>query len=273
MSNILTRTIYGGLFIALVMGAFLLGEYVSAVALGGFMILGLLEFYKFFSEIENPQVKPVKFIGLFGGIILFSTLIVLEVTQYDFDILLVLIPLFFLPLFSIVFSREENPLLNLTVTFFSWIYILLPFYIMFKIYLFESDVTFQWTYVIGFFILVWSNDTFAYLSGRFFGKHKFFERISPKKTWEGAIGGFLMTIVFGIIYTSLFDKDYLFWITAAIFVSPVSILGDLIESRFKRLYNIKDSGTILPGHGGVLDRFDASLYAAPFFYLLLVMYF
>ena len=114
------------------------------------------------------------------------------------------------------------------------------------------------------FLLVWVNDTFAYLSGSLFGKHKLFPRISPKKSWEGAIGGGLMTIIVGLC-VSPYIEGYTIRDTAIIscIVAVFGIYGDLLESLFKRSIEIKDSGNILPGHGGILDRFDAIIFTIP----------
>ncbi len=110
------------------------------------------------------------------------------------------------------------------------------------------------------------NDTFAYLSGRIAGKTKLIERISPNKTWEGTIGGIIFTILAGIAVGYLFDSEHiLFWIVSAIIIAPCAILGDLIESLFKRNLDVKDTGNIMPGHGGILDRFDATFLVVPFF--------
>jgi phosphatidate cytidylyltransferase len=119
--------------------------------------------------------------------------------------------------------------------------------------------------ILGFFILIWSNDTFAYLVGRSVGKTKLFQRISPGKTWEGTVGGVICTQ--GIAYAlSIYftELEPIHWHVVAVIVSVFGTLGDLVESMFKRSLGVKDSGNILPGHGGILDRFDAVLVAAPF---------
>ncbi len=117
------------------------------------------------------------------------------------------------------------------------------------------------------FLLIWSNDTFAYLIGRMIGKTKLFERISPKKTWEGTLGGIFMTVLVGFLIGEFLptNEPLWFWLGAAIIIAPCAILGDLYESMFKRSLKIKDSGSILPGHGGILDRFDAVFFSVPFF--------
>ncbi|HTO37421.1 MAG TPA: phosphatidate cytidylyltransferase [Brumimicrobium sp.] len=271
MSNILVRTIWGALFVGIMIGSFLLGTYSTAVILTLFMAIGLFEFYRFFKE--NEETNPPATTGIVGGILLFITLLAPSLFDFQLNQLWIAIPVLFLPFFHIIFSLNKNPLADLMVLAFSWLYILLPFYFMFSIQSFPIEREYSWGFILGFFVMVWANDTFAYLSGRFFGKHKLFERISPKKTWQGAIGGFIFTLLFGALYAALFKQDFLFWILAGVVISPMSIFGDLIESRFKRIVNVKDSGTILRGHGGILDRFDAAMYAAPFFYLWMTIYF
>ena len=126
--------------------------------------------------------------------------------------------------------------------------------------------------ILGVFLLVWTNDTFAYISGNLFGKHKLIERISPNKTWEGFFGGFFITILVGyLIDLYIFNGDS-FWILAALIVSPAAVIGDLYESSLKRKNKVKDTGNILPGHGGILDRFDAMFFAIPFFYIWYIFF-
>jgi phosphatidate cytidylyltransferase len=126
--------------------------------------------------------------------------------------------------------------------------------------------------VLGFFLLVWANDTFAYLTGVTFGKHPLFKRISPKKTWEGSLGGALLTIAFSyLVFKYLGVISLIDWIIVAALIIIFGTFGDLSESMIKRLAQVKDSGNILPGHGGMLDRFDAVLFAAPVVFLYLLI--
>jgi phosphatidate cytidylyltransferase len=135
-----------------------------------------------------------------------------------------------------------------------------------------NAISYSFTLPLGFLILQWSSDTFAYLVGRQFGKYKLFERISPKKTMEGFVGALILTMAMGFFLSQFWDdistKD---WIVVAAIVVVFGTLGDLVESLLKRNLSIKDSGSILPGHGGVLDRFDGVFISAPavYFYLLL----
>lgn len=271
MSNILTRTIWGALFIVIIISSFLVGSYATAITLGVFMVIGILEFYRFFKS--SDIIKPMTIIGIVGASLLYTGLVLQKLELIQFDLNLLFIPVIFLPTLNLIFSQTKNPLLDLSITFFPWLFYVFSFYLMFSVLTFEGGNELPWVFITGLFVLVWTNDTFAYLSGRAFGKHRLLERISPKKSWEGAIGGFIFTILFAFIFSYFTNKEYIFWILAAIVISPTCILGDLIESKLKRLVNVKDSGKILPGHGGVLDRFDAVTYAVPFFYLLLILFF
>lgn len=145
-------------------------------------------------------------------------------------------------------------------------YIILPFIFIVKIS--NLDGYFQPKLIIAIFIIIWTNDTFAYIVGKSIGKNKLFETISPKKTIEGFVGG----VVFAIISSVIISKYYLqmpvyVWIITALIVSFFGTIGDLVESKFKRIANVKDSGNIMPGHGGMLDRLDSIIFVAPFLFL------
>ena len=129
--------------------------------------------------------------------------------------------------------------------------------------------------MVGIFSLIWINDTFAYLVGKNFGRRKLFERISPKKTVEGFLGGLIFTIIgsyVAFIVTGLLDLEA--WLGLAVIMSVFGTLGDLIQSKFKRQAGVKDSGRLMPGHGGLFDRLDSIIFASPFVfaYLQLLTY-
>jgi phosphatidate cytidylyltransferase len=127
--------------------------------------------------------------------------------------------------------------------------------------------------MIGYLGILWLNDTGAYFTGSLIGKHKLFERISPKKTWEGSIGGAVLAIATAYLASILFPQFSAWkWIGIGILTVIFGTLGDLVESALKRSLNIKDSGTILPGHGGILDRFDAVLVSVPFVFVFLSLF-
>jgi phosphatidate cytidylyltransferase len=128
--------------------------------------------------------------------------------------------------------------------------------------------------ILGIFILAWTNDTFAYLVGKSFGKRKLMEKISPKKTIEGFFGGIVGALFASFIFfkfTSISEYNLIFWLFLALLVSVLGTIGDLIQSKFKRLAGVKDSGNIMPGHGGVYDRLDSIIFAGPFIYLFIII--
>jgi len=129
---------------------------------------------------------------------------------------------------------------------------------------------YDFIFILGIFVLIWVNDSFAYLTGKNFGKHKLYERISPKKTIEGFLGGVIFTVFASIVIAQFSDSLNIWqWIGFGLIVSFFGTIGDLIQSKFKRQAGVKDSGTIMPGHGGIFDRLDSVLYASPFVFLFL----
>jgi phosphatidate cytidylyltransferase len=179
----------------------------------------------------------------------------------------------FLVILNELWRNVENPILNISLLVFGAGYTLLPFYMILAL----ADLSQKYAYIfplaLGMYLLIWTNDTFAYFSGRLFGKRPLFARISPKKTWEGTIGGLLFTLLIGyVLFLTTNELPLTFWIVSALIVAPAAIVGDLLESLFKRSVGAKDSGTLLPGHGGILDRFDAVLFTVPFYYFWSLFY-
>lgn len=182
---------------------------------------------------------------------------------------LALIPIAAITLFK--FPKElyfENGKLIFTV-----VYLALPFGFALglpKFSTLEPEKTFTLE-VFMLFVLIWSSDTFAYLTGKFFGKHKMAPKISPKKTWEGFAGGVVLTLVLGFFVEHYFPELRGNWMVVGLLVSIFAPLGDLVESQLKRSFAVKDSGNIIPGHGGVLDRLDSFIICAPVIYLYFIL--
>ena len=182
---------------------------------------------------------------------------------------LALIPIAAITLFK--FPKElyfENGKLIFTV-----VYLALPFGFALSLPKFstlDTEKTFTLE-VFMLFVLIWSSDTFAYLTGKFFGKHKMAPKISPKKTWEGFAGGVVLTLVLGFFVEQYFPELRGNWMIVGLLVSIFAPLGDLVESQLKRSFAVKDSGNIIPGHGGVLDRLDSFIICAPVVYLYFIL--
>lgn len=248
-------------------------EWIFAALFFLITILGLREFYNL---ITNDHVKPQTWFGVVAGGFFY---LMITVSQYlsaslpgNLSVLLpvgMMIPLFFIPFVIELYRNTQSPLFNISLTILGIFYIALPLALL---NVMNSDQTVHFlgfpAFLTGYFLLVWFNDTAAYLYGKQFGKHKLFERISPKKTWEGTLAGLTVAILTAVGFSFLI-KDILIldWIVLAILVVFFGIMGDLAESMIKRSLNVKDSGTILPGHGGILDRFDAIFLSAPFVFL------
>ena len=272
MNNFWQRALTGIVFVAVLIGAILLGGWYLHITFGLIVILGLLEFYKLFEKTES---QPQLIVGtLIGGGVYFSTFILLHLNiLYPQSLALVFILIAFI-FISIVelFRQKKKPFENIALTYIGIVYIVVPF--IFINLLADTFNGFHKVWpLLSVFILIWCNDTLAYLTGRLFGKHKLFERISPKKTWEGFIGGLIFTLIFALVLAYFSNDSFAKLIIFAIVVSVVGTLGDLVQSMLKRSVDVKDSGNFLPGHGGILDRFDAVLFVVPVIFLLEVFVF
>lgn len=261
MSESLTRSISGIIYIVLLIGATLFSNWTFDLLIIFFLFVGIFEF----SKLYKINLVTSFIIGIFFTIPLISGN---ESFQKTLPYVLIFeIPfLFFLiyDLFKADFKIYRN---NYLKYIFLLGYVIFPFLILTQLPLLQGN--YQPNIVIGMFILIWNNDTFAYICGKSFGKRKLFEKMSPKKTIEGFIGGLLFTLIAAYIlsiYFTIFNLNT--WLLTAIFVSVFGTIGDLVESKFKRQANIKDSGSIMPGHGGILDRLDSVIFATPFLFLI-----
>lgn len=269
MSDILKRSLTGAIFVVVMISAFVYSSYSAVVLLFILTLIGLKEFYQLFEH--KKKYFPQKIMGIIGGAYIFLVFVGVHIERIDYFAYVSLVPLFLSVLIAELYRRKEEPITNLSLTLFAWLYIPILFFSMLLIR--DYFPTHQWKYVVGMFVAVWSNDSFAYLTGRWLGKNKLFERISPKKTWEGTFGGILFATLFSVLYALILDLDLLFWGVAGVLIAIASIFGDLFESLLKRSAGVKDSGALMPGHGGVLDRFDAALFAAPVFFVWMMLYF
>lgn len=269
--NLITRTITGVLFVAIMVCGFLRPE---AMILLFALITGmtLWEYTGLANDIEDVSVN--RFISTVAGVYLFLAVAgwriglvqgFIAMTPYLLTVIYLMV--------SELYQKQKNPVNDWAYTMLGQMYIALPLS-MINIVAFQISETgepsFDMLLPLSIFIFLWTNDTGAYCSGSLFGKHKLFPRISPGKTWEGSIGGGILVMivsgVIGYLVNSNGDNHMLSipeWVGLGVVIAVFGTWGDLVESLFKRTIGIKDSGNILPGHGGMLDRFDSSLMAIP----------
>lgn len=271
MTNLVTRTLYGLLFAVIMVGSIIYDSGLFAFIMFVFCLIGVSEMAKL-----HPKYKFRIFDKLLFSISSLLVYIPLTFVALEFSeskILLLAIIGILLPFIHGLFSKKI-PFSELALVHWSSIlFVAFPAGLMF--FFFNEKVT---GFMAGPYLLlavivfIWLNDIFAYLVGSQFGKRRLFARISPKKSWEGSIGGLIFTLLSAYLLSVFIEwislKDAL--IIASIIVIFGS-LGDLIESMMKREANVKDSGKILPGHGGVLDRFDATFFAVPFVFIYLIL--
>ncbi len=266
MSNFIVRTITGVLFVAILVSCFLKPE---AMILLFALITGMTvwEYTGLVNEWDDIQVN--RFITTVAGVYLF-----IAMAGYCTGVTptTVFIPYLITIMYLIIaelFTKAPNPVNNWAYTMFSQLYIALPFSTI-NVLAFQTGAPGQYNEILplSLFIFLWVNDSGAYCAGSLFGKHKLFPRVSPGKSWEGSIGGAVFVLVAAAIIgwlTGGTDRSLSIpvWMGLGLVVVVFGTLGDLVESLFKRTLGIKDSGNVLPGHGGMLDRFDSSLMAIP----------
>ncbi|GAB4144384.1 MAG: phosphatidate cytidylyltransferase [Bacteroidia bacterium] len=266
--NLIQRLITGSIFVTVLVGGIIWNQWSYGILFLFIITAGLLEFYRLS---EKAGATPQKILGLTAGIAFFAGTFGIYATSKNLLILIVLsFLLLFVSFITELYRQSKHPFQNIAFTVLGILYVAVPFSLWnFTLFELPEPPLGEWRYkgniLLGFFIILWTSDSLQYVCGRLFGRHKLFERISPKKTWEGFIGGALFTMLAawfaGQYFTELRPVQ---WMIIAGIVAVAGTLGDLVESMFKRSIDIKDSGNILPGHGGILDRFDAVLISSPF---------
>ncbi|CAN5482516.1 phosphatidate cytidylyltransferase [soil metagenome] len=271
-----TRAITGFFFLIVMIGSFLLGHYVFGAF---YLVLCSFCLYEFYTLIRQNTASPNVIAGILNGMLIYAAFALLTYsvefpqpalygshTAYKMLLLLTLTSgaIFVQELFK----RAESPFTNIAYTYLGIIFTIVPFTFFHALAYIKGEFSFH--IPLAFMILLWANDTGAYLVGSKLGRTKLFERHSPKKTWEGFIGGIIISAGAALIVSHYYHELlWSHWVTMAVLISCFGTVGDLVESMFKRSINVKDSGSILPGHGGLLDRFDGLLLAAPIVYTYL----
>ncbi len=257
MNENVIRSLSGIVYISVLILATLYSIESFFILFGVFLILTAKEFARL---IHLPQIPAlIASIIVYFQFAVFGSNYLIELSLVVLTILLLIQLVFWL------FSKNNTSLKQS-----NWLlltgYIIFPFVFLTKLPIVNNQ--FIPSIIIGIFILIWTNDTFAYIVGKSIGKNKLFERISPKKTIEGFIGGVFFAIIASIIIANyVVEMSMISWIISAFMISVFGTIGDLVESKFKRIANVKDSGNIMPGHGGMLDRLDSIIFVAPFLFL------
>ncbi|MBU0764386.1 MAG: phosphatidate cytidylyltransferase, partial [Bacteroidetes bacterium] len=254
--NLIIRTITGLLFIAVIIGGIAWSSYSFLVV---FLLVTILCLWEFYRISIKERIRAQKYYGILLGVIVFLINYFYANKAVDSEIFIIFIPLSIFVFIFELYRDNRKPFSNIAYTFLGIIYIAVPFSLMNYLVHFNDKFVTRYSpqILLGFFFILWTYDTGAYLVGTALGRKRMFERLSPKKSWEGAIGGALiaggLACLISVFYQELNMTE---WLVVAGITIIMGTYGDLTESMFKRSLNLKDTGKILPGHGGVLDRFD-----------------
>ncbi|NCC72116.1 MAG: phosphatidate cytidylyltransferase [Sphingobacteriia bacterium] len=255
----LTAVIYG----IAVLGSVFLGPYAFFML---FFLVNAFAIREFYLMLQKGMALKL---NISFGVLLSSLLYLiisicnLQILGKNYIILSLLLLLFIF--IAELFRNQKNPVINISVILLGNVYLTLPFSMLNRMFTFQNSFGsgFPWL-LAGLFIIIWVNDTFSYLTGSIIGKNKMFKRISPNKTWEGTAGGFFFSLLAGFLLSRISQSIGSWqWVAFSGLIALSGNFGDLSESMLKRSFSIKDSGDILPGHGGLLDRFDSLLFAVP----------
>ncbi len=262
MKNVIQRTLSGIIYLGILIGSLFFGKFTFGLV---FLLICLTALYEFYGLTRATGAFPFVIPALLAGASLFVLSFLVSSSSVNPAFLFLVLPLIIFILMVALYSRKPDVVRNTAMSFLGLIYVAVPLSTM-NFLAFPEINGFSYTHriVLGILSLVWINDTGAYLVGISVGRHRLFARISPRKSWEGAIGGALFTLICAWwlhrIMGMLERPD---WLVIALIVSIFGVFGDLMESLFKRSADMKDSGAIMPGHGGMLDRIDSVLFVMP----------
>ena len=261
-NEFITRTLSGAVLLAVVLGCLMFSKATFLLLL---LIIGLGSQVEFLGISRQAGVEPSRLLPLAIG-----AMVICGAFFGSAEILLLAIGGSFLLFVLELYRGSATPLGNIATSLMSVFYTAIPMAALALIGLRGGE--YDYRTVLAIIAITWINDIFAYIVGITMGRHRLFERISPKKSWEGFFGGLLFATAAAVAVGAMLGESLLLWGGVGVVVVVAAVLGDLVESMFKRSVGVKDSGALIPGHGGMLDRFDALLFAAPFvlFYLTIV---
>jgi phosphatidate cytidylyltransferase len=262
VKNLIQRTLSGLIYLVVIIGSLFAGKFTFAFV---FLIISLMALYEFYGLALESGASPFIIPSMLAGAAVFVISFLVSASLVKTSMLLLTLPLLMFLFMIALYSHRPDVIRNTAVSLMGLIYIMVPLSTMnFLAFPGGAGSAFSHRIILGVLALIWINDTGAYLVGISIGRHRLFERISPKKSWEGAIGGALLTVLAAWWLNRLMgilSRDQ--WMIIAFITSVFGVFGDLTESLFKRSVNLKDSGSVIPGHGGVLDRIDSILFVMP----------
>jgi phosphatidate cytidylyltransferase len=264
LKNLIQRTLTGILFVVVIVAAICVHPLLFAgifSAIIGFLI------HEFYALTKYEGVMWQRCLGIFGGMYLFVSSCLYAGDYVGYEIYIPYIIIVLILLISGLYMRNSNPVTHWGLICFSQCYCAGLLSLLCFIPYMQSAV-YNPLPVLMIFVFIWLNDTGAYLIGSWKGKHRLFQRISPLKSWEGFFGGLAVVIVASLVFSRFYtEMAWYYWLAFAVITVVSATWGDLIESLIKRTYGVKDSGNILPGHGGVFDRFDSVVLVSPAVYI------
>jgi phosphatidate cytidylyltransferase len=256
-------------FFTIVMLASLLNGYAFT---GFYLILSIVALLEFYKMVKIGGIRPHRNIGVFAAVVIFMLTASYHFYQFELKYLLLIVPLIFSVFIAELYKKNKIPFANISYTFVGFIYVTVPFCFFYSLGFLADFKNYNFHLPLAFLLMLWASDTGAYLFGVKLGKTRLFERHSPKKSWEGFFGGMFTSLLVSYVISRFFPEiSPLIWAGMAILIVCFGTLGDLVESMLKRSLDTKDSGSFLPGHGGLLDRFDGLLIAVPVVYVYLYL--
>ncbi len=260
-NNLTQRVIVAVLGVAIIISAIYWQDW-SYFAI--FLIITFFSLREFYKLVGIDGYLPLTTWGIITGMVIYTFTFLVQKSMITADIFFLVFPfgsiIFFIKLYK---KADIKPFTNIAYTFLGLLYVTVPFSLLHVIAFCTG--TYRFEIVTGILLLTWASDTGGYFAGTMLGKTSLFKRISPKKSWEGFVGGAVLTMLIAFLISQYADIFPLWkWMIIGLLTVTAGTYGDLVESLFKRSIKIKDSGTSLPGHGGFLDRFDALLLSLPF---------
>ena len=264
MKNLLQRTLTGILFVVLIVAAIWIHPLLFA---GVFSVVVGILIHEFYSISKYEGLIWQRWVGIAAGMYFFFATCLYAGNYVEREIYIPYLLILLLLSISVLYVKKSNPITQWGLIYFAQLYCAGFLSLLSFIPYMQSSV-YNPLPVLMIFIFIWLNDTGAYLTGTWKGKHRLFQRISPLKSWEGFFGGLIVVIIATFIFSRYnTDMEWYYWIVFGDITVISATYGDLIESLIKRTTGVKDSGNILPGHGGLFDRFDSAILASPFVYI------